>query len=102
MTSVARAAFVRIPRSLRPFTGGVGEVPVSGATVREALGDLTKRFPRLRADLLDEGGELHTAINLFLGRDDLAALGGLDLSLEDGTVLSIVPAVAGEISSPAR
>ena len=44
---------IRIPTPLRPYTGGNSTVAVDGATVGEALADLTRLHPQLRPHLYD-------------------------------------------------
>mgnify|MGYP001566735487 CR=1 FL=1 len=86
---------IRIPAPLRPATGGLAEVAVTGSTAGEALQDLVRRHPDVRARLLDARGELRPFVNVYVGERSLRALGGLAAPLQDGAVLAIVPAVAG-------
>ncbi len=44
---------VFIPPLLRPLTGGVEQIDVQAATVREAVDQLDARFPGLKARLCD-------------------------------------------------
>ncbi|HEY2740134.1 MAG TPA: MoaD/ThiS family protein, partial [Thermoanaerobaculia bacterium] len=65
---------IQIPTPLRRFTGDQAEVAVSGATVDEALADLTRQFPALRRHLYtDEGtdGTLRSFVNIFLNDEDV-------------------------------
>jgi molybdopterin converting factor small subunit len=48
---------LRIPTPLRAYTGGKSEVAVGGATVAEALDDLTAQYPTLKPHLFNEGGQ---------------------------------------------
>jgi MoaD family protein len=89
------SATVRIPTPLRSFTGGADEVEVQGATVGEVLHDLAERYEGLGPRLLDEEGELRRFVNVFVGREDVRRLSGLETELTGGEVLSILPAVAG-------
>lgn len=86
---------VRIPTPLRSATGGVSEVAVSAANVREMIEDLERQHPGIRARLCEDGGELRRFVNVFVGDEDIRFLQGLDTPLPDGTSVSIVPAVAG-------
>ncbi len=95
-------AVIRIPTPLRPLAGGRDEVAVEGATVREALDDLERRHAGFKARLMDGQGGVRRFVNLFLGPDDIRHLGGLDTPLQDGAVLSIVPAIAGGATAEAR
>ena len=86
---------VRIPTPLRPLTQGKGEVQVLGRNVREANDHLEAQCAGIRARICDEKGELRRFVNLYLNDEDIRHLKGLESEVEDGDVLSIVPAIAG-------
>ncbi|HEX9775651.1 MAG TPA: MoaD/ThiS family protein [Actinomycetota bacterium] len=86
---------VRVPTILRKHTGGEKAVPGSGSTLRELIDDLEARHPGMRAAVLTESGELHRFINMYLNDEDVRFLGSLETPVNDGDVVSILPAVAG-------
>lgn len=86
---------VRIPAPLRQFTSGANELELGGASVREVLAQLREHHSTLYRNLVDDRGDLRTFVNLFVGEKNIRALGGLDVRLEEGSVVSIIPAVAG-------
>jgi molybdopterin converting factor small subunit len=86
---------VRIPTQLRPLAGGVGEVEVEGATVGDALKALDVAHPGFGERLFDEGGNLRRFVNVFMGEEDIRFLSGLGTPVPAGSVVSVVPAVAG-------
>jgi len=86
---------VRIPTPLRPLTKGRDEVTVSGKNVREVLENLEKECPGIRARICDENGELRRFVNVYLDDEDVRHLNGLETEIQNGAVLSIVPAIAG-------
>lgn len=86
---------VRIPTPLRKLTAGHDEVKVSGETVGEALQNLEKEFPGFRERLFDEQGALRRFINVYLNDQDIRFLGHLETRLAEGSVISIIPAIAG-------
>jgi len=86
---------VRIPSQLRSLTSGASEVAVEGATVREALKGLDASYPGFHGRLFDDNGKLRRFVNVFVAEEDVRFLQGLDTPLDEGTTLSIVPAVAG-------
>jgi molybdopterin synthase sulfur carrier subunit len=86
---------VRIPAQLRPLAGGAGEVQVDGATVGEALKALDATHPGFAERLFDETGNLRRFVNVFLGEEDVRFLEGLATPVQPGSVVSVVPAVAG-------
>jgi molybdopterin synthase sulfur carrier subunit len=78
---------VRIPPTLRTETGGESQVQAAGGTVRDLLEDLTSRFPALR-------GQLEYA-NVYVDREDIRTLGGLDTPVDDRSTVILLPAMAG-------
>lgn len=88
------ATQVRIPTQLRTLTQGNDEVEVDGATVKDAIEDLEKRYPGMRERLLDEKG-VRRFINIFVGDEDIRFLDGLATELKAGDKVSILPAIAG-------
>lgn len=89
-------ATIRIPTPLRPYTGGNERVTVSGATVQEALADLTARYPELRPHLFDgDNGKLRSFVNVFLGEEDVRYLQGAETAINPDDQLMIIPSIAG-------
>jgi MoaD family protein len=89
------AVEVRIPTILRKHTGGARAVEAKGATVREVIEQLESNHPGLRAAILADGGDIHRFINIYLNDEDVRFSGALETPVEDGDVMSILPAVAG-------
>ena len=86
---------VQIPTPLRRFTGDHGEVQVEGATVGEAMQDLTRRHPALQRHLYGDDGALRTFVNIFLNDDDVRHLQREGTPVASGDTLSIIPSIAG-------
>jgi molybdopterin converting factor small subunit len=86
---------VRIPTPLRRITNGERVVTVSGSDLGQALADLDRRFPGIRAKILDDRGEVLQFVNIFVNEQDVRFLAGLQTPLEEGAEVSIVPAMAG-------
>ena len=89
------AVTVRIPTQLRSLSGNAAEVQVEGATVTEVLKGLEAQFPGFGERLFDDSGALRRFVNVFLADEDIRFLDGVDTTVTDGQVVSIVPAVAG-------
>lgn len=89
------AVKVRIPTPLLSLTGGKKEVEAEGATIKELIEDLERRYPGLKERLCDEEGNLRRFINFFVNDEDIRFLQGEETPLKDGDVVSIVPAIAG-------
>jgi len=86
---------IRIPTTLRALTTGNSTVEVEGTTVAEALANLEAAHPGFREQLLEADGSLRRFVNIFVSDDDIRFMQGLETPVEPGSVVSIVPAVAG-------
>lgn len=89
------AVEVRIPTPLRKFTAGQQTVAVEGATVGEALNNLTAAHPELKAKIYSDDGQLRRFVNIFANDEDIRFQDKLDTAIADGDQVSIVPAIAG-------
>jgi molybdopterin synthase sulfur carrier subunit len=85
---------VRIPTILRTYTDGARTVEGSGDTLGELLSDVDARHPGIRERIVDEAG-LRRFVNVYLNDEDVRFLDGIDTSLSDGDVVTVLPAVAG-------
>ena len=88
-------AEVRLPTVLRAQADGQASVAAEGATIGELFNTLIAKYPGLQANLLDEQGGLHKFVNVYKNDDDIRYLEGLDTKVDEGDVVSILPAVAG-------
>ena len=86
---------VRVPTPLRSFTGGADEVSVEGKNVGEVLRELVASHQDLGRHLFDTDGGVRQFINIYVNDQNVSSLEGLDTTVENGAVLTIVPAVAG-------
>ncbi len=93
-------SLVRIPPMLRGEVGGARHVPAEGETVRELLDDLMDRFPALRPQL-EEDGEIASFVNVYVEGEDVRTLDGLETSVDDGSTVILLPAMAGGSEPPA-
>ena len=87
-------SLIRIPPQLRGEVGGAREVPAEGGTVRELLFDLMARFPGLRPQLVEDG-EIASYVNVYVEGEDVRTLDGLDTSVDHGSTVILLPAMAG-------
>jgi len=90
-----REITVRIPGALQEFTGGVRECVVPAGHVADVLARLGERHPQLAPRLLTPEGTLRPFVNVFVGRDNVRDLQGLDTPIPEGATVTILPAVAG-------
>jgi MoaD family protein len=89
------AVEIRLPTVLRQHAGGQATVKAQGETLGEALQDLTLQFPLLKGQVITEDGALHKFVNVYKNDEDVRYLDKLDTKLDEGDVISILPAVAG-------
>jgi sulfur-carrier protein len=85
---------VAIPTALRRFAGGASIESLDGATVGEVLDALFAKHPPI-ADQLMADGKLRSFVNVYVGDEDIRHLDGVDTKVDDGTQISIIPAIAG-------
>jgi molybdopterin synthase sulfur carrier subunit len=86
---------VHVTSVIRNAVGGQREVSADGGSVREVLTDIDSRFPGFRSQVMDEQGQLHRFVNIYLNDEDIRYLQGADTQLQDGDQVSILPALAG-------
>jgi molybdopterin synthase sulfur carrier subunit len=86
---------VSFPAALRPRIGNRTSVMVAGGTIREVIDALEQAFPGLRFSLCSEDGKLRPYVNIFLERENIRYLQGLDTPVLAGARLHILPSVAG-------
>ena len=83
---------VFIPAQLRDLTGGAAELEIAGATVREVVAELERRFPGIEQRLC-AGGEL--APNLQVSIDDVLSRRGLDARVQPASEVHFLPVFGG-------
>lgn len=85
---------VEIPTILRTLTDDQRTVEVSGSDLATVLADLDRRHSGF-AERVIEDGQLRKFINVYLNDEDVRFLDGLATGVDDGDVITILPAVAG-------
>ena len=87
---------INIPTPLRVYTGGHSSVSVPGATVGDALKQLTSAYPELLQHLYTGEGKLRSFVNLYLNDDDIRYLPRKESTpVQENDELSIIPSIAG-------
>lgn len=89
------AVTVMIPTPLRKYTGGAEEVRADGATLGDVLGALNAQYDGLTERIIDDQGDIRRFINVFVNDEDIRFIEGTATPLNDGDVVSLIPAVAG-------
>lgn len=88
-------ATIRIPSPLRKFTNQEGKISTEAKTSGQALQELFEKFPEIKAQLLDEQGDLRSFVNIFVNQEEIGNLQGMETVLPENAELRIIPAIAG-------
>ena len=91
---------VVVPAALSRCTGGASVLPVTCATVGEAIEKISARFPGLNALIRNSNGLMRGDFRFFVGNTDVAMLDGLATKLSANDEISLVPCVAGAAGPP--
>src|SRR5436853_4857256 len=86
---------ILIPTPLRQYTGKQDTVQVKGATVGEALADLTGQHQDLRRNIYIDEGKLRSFVNVYLNDEDIRYLSKEATPVKESDTISIVPSIAG-------
>jgi len=88
-------ATVIIPTPLRKFTNQTAKLQVDAGTVGEIIEKITSDFPELKKHLLDGQGSIRSFVNIFSGDEDIRDLQAEHTPVQQSSIISIVPAIAG-------
>lgn len=88
---------VRIPESLRDYSGVAGEISLSATTLSAALDALRENYPGIYSSVCDETGAVRRHINLFVNSELIVKQDcrRSQFDLNSGDVLTIWTAVSG-------
>ena len=86
---------VYIPTSWRALTGGQSRVVLPACDVRALISELEARFPGLGRELIDEGGNFHRFVNVYVNNREIEELNGLQTELTEEDEVAVIPAMAG-------
>jgi sulfur-carrier protein len=89
------AVQIKLPTILRKFAEDQPRVDADGSTLRELLKDLESRYPGITKNVVTDDGGLHRFVNVYVNDEDVRYLGSLETEVNDGDIVSILPAVAG-------
>ncbi len=85
---------VKVPVPLQRLTEGKEEVEGEKGTIIALIEELDQKYPGL-AERISEGGKLRRFVNVYVNEEDVRFLNNEATSVDDGDVVSIVPAIAG-------
>jgi sulfur-carrier protein len=89
---------VRLPQALAEYAGGSRELTLDARETMplgDLLRDLGQRAPAVGRRVQDETGAIRRFVNVYVGDDECRTLDGLLTPVPPGTVLYIIPSVAG-------
>jgi molybdopterin converting factor small subunit len=89
---------IRLPQALAQDAGGARELLLEVAGPRPlsaVLDELGVLAPAVRRRIQDETGALRRYVNVFVGEDECRTLDGLGTRVRPGTVVHVIPSVAG-------
>lgn len=89
------AVSVYIPTPFRKMTGNRQKVSAEGANVSEVLTNLDKQFPGFRALVFGSGTEVPAHINIYVNKQEISSLQGVETKVNDGDEVAVIPALAG-------
>jgi sulfur-carrier protein len=86
---------LHLPAVLARLSDGRRTLEACGATVGDAVADVSSRFPALGPRLRDDAGSPYPFIIYYLNDEDIRLRGGFAAALHEGDEVIVVPAVAG-------
>ena len=88
-------AEIIIPTPLRKFTDNSNRFATTAKTVGDAISELTAKYPGLKDHIYGSDGQVRSFIKIFVGEEDIKHLDDVKTGIDEQTVVSIVPAIAG-------
>jgi molybdopterin synthase sulfur carrier subunit len=88
---------VVLPGVLADLVGGARHLDVEprGETLGDLLDSLAALHPLLARRIRDETGTVRRFVNVYVDGEDARFQGGLATTVRDGTVVQVLPSVAG-------
>lgn len=83
---------VVIPAALWNYTKNVSELSLSGASVREVMVELDRKFPGIRHRVIDESDQIRTHIKFFVNAHQCQTI---DTPVRGSDEVTIVCALSG-------
>ena len=89
---------VRLPQALAEHAGGARVLTLDIddlSSLGDVLAVLRREAPAVGRRVQDETGAIRRFVNVYVGEDECRALDGLSTPVPPGTVLHVIPSVAG-------
>lgn len=88
-------AKIIIPTPLRKFTSNNSSYTSTAPTVGAAIEELSSTYPDIQKHLYDGEGKIRSFIKVFVGDEDIRHMEQENTGVQEDTIISIVPAIAG-------
>jgi molybdopterin/thiamine biosynthesis adenylyltransferase/molybdopterin converting factor small subunit len=92
-------ARVYIPTSWRRLTGGQSRVVLQAQDLATLVAALDERFPGFRRELVDDSGNFHRFVNVYVNDREVDDLNGSRTELSEEDEVAVIPAMAGGVAS---
>ncbi len=76
---------------------GAKSVQTEGGNIGEVLEQINAEHPGFKEQVTMEDGTLHRFVNIYVNDEDIRFLQSLETPVQEGDVVSILPALAGGI-----
>jgi sulfur-carrier protein len=86
---------ITLPTVLAKLADGQRALKATGATLGDAVAQVSRQYPALKPRLTNDAGEPYPFVTYYLNDEDIRFAGGFAAPLTDGDEVTIVPAVAG-------
>jgi sulfur-carrier protein len=86
---------ISMPSLMKYYVDDKSEIEVSGETVAQALDDLTAQYPSIKTHIIDNHGKLRRHVNLFVNKENIRALDGLNTSVKVTDRIIFMPSISG-------
>ena len=84
-----------LPALMKYYVNDLSEIKVSGSTVSQAINDLTTQYPTIKPHIMDNQGRLRRHVNLFINKENIKNLNGLDTPIEESDLIILMPSITG-------
>lgn len=85
---------VKVTANFAKLIGGARSTRAEGRTIGEVLDDLDQRYPGFKQNVVADG-RIHRFVNVYRNDEDVRFLDQLETPLNEGDVISVLPALAG-------
>jgi adenylyltransferase/sulfurtransferase len=96
------AISVYIPTPFRKLTGNRQNVEADGKNVAEVLAHVDRQYPGFRQLVFGSGDAVPAHINIYVNKQEISSLDGIETALKDGDEVAVIPALAGGADEPPK